>query len=86
MLYTLWHGSGLKVMSIVHPSRNSFKHELLAGNLVGLPIFQEHGEIDDNVPVFHSRQMFQLLGEKSIRSSLESIEYFNELPSKEHWY
>ena len=45
-----------------------------------LPIFQQHGDKDDNVPAFHSRRMHQVLREAGWKSQ------YSELVGKGHWF
>ncbi len=66
--------------SIIDASMNSYRHELLAENAKGIPILQQHGSKDDNVPVYHSRLMSQLLSEAGWPST------YAELPNEGHWF
>ncbi|KAI9759384.1 MAG: hypothetical protein M4579_002373 [Chaenotheca gracillima] len=59
---------------------NDYKHEMLVENVAGIPILQQHGSGDDNVPVYHSRRMHELIGRTGIHS-----EYF-ELDGAPHWF
>lgn len=59
----MWHKADPKKMATISASLNTYKHELLAGNVVGTPILQQHGREDDNVPTPHSRRMPQLVSE-----------------------
>lgn len=67
-------------MAISLASVNSYRHELLADNSKGIPILQQHGGADDNVPPWHSRFMHQLLQ----LSGWNSV--YNELPGAPHYY
>lgn len=61
-------------------SRSTYKHELLLSNLAGIPIAQQHGSDDDNVPVYHARLM---------HTSLDQIQWpsrYDEIPGKGHWF
>jgi hypothetical protein len=53
---------------------------LLVGNLAGIPVAQQHGAADDNVPTYHGRLMHELLDQAQWPSEYE------ELPGKGHWY
>jgi len=75
----MWHESDPKKKSVVFASLNSYKHELLAENMVGTPIIQQHGQDDDNVPVFHSRRMSQLITEAGWKTD------YWEIPGRVHW-
>ncbi|KAL8696945.1 MAG: hypothetical protein Q9224_002538 [Gallowayella concinna] len=46
----------------------------------GIPVHQQHGSLDDNVPPLHSRRLSQLMSQKGCPS-----EYI-ELPGKGHWF
>lgn len=76
----MWQDSDPIVSSVLQRSRSSYKHELLLENAAGIPIFQQHGSNDDNVPVYHSRLMHELLGRTQWPSQ------YNELPGKGHWF
>ena len=67
-------------MSIIHQSLSSYRHELLLDNAKGIPIQQQHGSDDDNVPVFHSRRTHQLLWQSG------NLAKYEELEGKGHWY
>lgn len=76
----MWKESDPLLMSVLHTSMNSFKNELLVENLAGIPILQQHGSEDDNVPAYHSRLMSQLLSETSWPSE------YVELLGMGHWF
>ncbi|KAL4927822.1 uncharacterized protein BDV17DRAFT_118898 [Aspergillus undulatus] len=78
--YNMWRDSEPLISSILHESRASFKHELLLANVAGIPILQQHGSDDANVPAYHSRLMHALLGETGWSSD------YVELPGKGHWF
>lgn len=66
--------------AILHAARANYRHELLVENLVGIPILQQHGSADDNVPVYHSRLMNTLLAQIGQQAN------YSELPGKGHWF
>ncbi|OOQ90945.1 hypothetical protein PEBR_01821 [Penicillium brasilianum] len=78
--YTMWHDSESSLSSVLSRSRSSYKNELLVGNLAGIPVAQQHGGNDDNVPAYHGRLMHELLGHAQWPSE------YRELPGKGHWY
>lgn len=80
----MWQESDPRAMAVVLAALNPERHELLVDNLVDIPILQVHGSEDDNVPVFHSRRMFQLLGEASSQKA-ELYSDYSELKGKSHW-
>jgi len=77
---SLWHEADPARTAIVQASLADHRHELLISNAKGIPIMQEHGDTDDNVPVYHSRRMSQLINETSWRSN-----YF-EVGGEGHWF
>ena len=78
--YNMWHEASPKKMGLVMASLDSYKHELLVENLVGTPILQGHGELDDNVPTFHSRRMSLLVSNAGWQTK------YHEFQGKGHWY
>jgi predicted esterase len=78
--YQLWKPMDPKRRAIIEASANSYRHELLASNAKGIPIYQQHGSADDNVPTWHSRQMSQLLAETGWPSN------YSEISGKGHWW
>ncbi|KAH1696449.1 hypothetical protein KXW95_001455 [Aspergillus fumigatus] len=78
--YNLWQDFEPLLSFVLSRSRSSYKHELLLSNVAGIPILQQHGSIDDNVPVFHSRLMHELLGQTQWRSQ------YDELQGQNHWF
>jgi predicted esterase len=78
--YELWQPSDPKRTAIISGSLNSYRHEMLLPNIAGIPIQQQHGEIDDNVPAYHSRllaQQLQLAGADS---------EYAEIKGRNHWW
>ncbi|KAF2397139.1 alpha/beta-hydrolase [Trichodelitschia bisporula] len=78
--YQFWLPMDPHRRAIIEASANSFRHELLASNGKGIPILQQHGDQDDNVPAYHSRFMHHLLEQAGWRST------YNELAGKGHWF
>src|SRR6266516_7642847 len=76
----MWKQAPPSLISVVHQAMSSFRHELLAENMVGTPIIVQHGSSDDNVPPYHSRLMNSLLGE--IGADVDYV----ELPNQGHWF
>ncbi|EPS43033.1 hypothetical protein H072_2982 [Dactylellina haptotyla CBS 200.50] len=83
--YVLWQELEPQAWAILQSSMNPFRLELLAENLQGLPIFNAHGERDDNVPVFSSRRMFEILGNTVQVGGVQNQGYI-EYPQKGHWW
>lgn len=78
--YTFWRTADPGRMAIVHASMNSYRHDLLLENAKSIPVFEQHGTADDNVPVYHSRLMSQRIQEAGANST-----YF-EIEGKPHWW
>jgi hypothetical protein len=78
--YCLWQEAEPHLSSILQASRSSFKHELLLENLQAIPVMQQHGSDDENVPAYHSRLMHGLM-EFTGWPSL-----YHELPGMGHWF
>ncbi|EXJ91742.1 hypothetical protein A1O3_00292 [Capronia epimyces CBS 606.96] len=78
--YLLWNEADPLQVGIIQTSMNSFRHELLTENLAGIPIFQQHGTEDANVPVYHSRLMNTLLAQ------VGQVADYSELPGRGHWF
>jgi predicted esterase len=78
--YQLWRPMDPRRRAIIEASANSYRHELLASNAKYIPMLQQHGSVDDNVPAYHSRLMSQLLWETGWPSN------YSELAGKGHWF
>jgi len=69
-----------KRRAVVDAALNSWRLELMIENANNIPIHQQHGSKDDNVPVYHSRLMYLLLGEAG------SVSNYTELTGIGHWF
>ncbi|KAL1306419.1 hypothetical protein AAFC00_005122 [Neodothiora populina] len=78
--YNLWTPMDPLVRMLLETSLSDYKHELLLQNAEQIPIMQQHGSVDDNVPAFHSRLMNCLLRQVKADSS------YVELEDKNHWF
>jgi predicted esterase len=78
--YQFWKPMDPRRRTVIEASANSYRHELLASNAKGIPIYQQHGSADNNVPAYHSRLMSQLLAEAEWPSN------YSELNGKGHWF
>ncbi|EFQ91843.1 hypothetical protein PTT_11211 [Pyrenophora teres f. teres 0-1] len=78
--YHLWQPADPRRTAVISASLNSFRHEMLMPNAQGIAIQQQHGEIDDNIPAYHSR----LLAEQLHRNHADSS--YNEVAGKNHWW
>lgn len=78
--YELWQPADPRRTAVIGASLNSYRHEMLMANARGIPIQQQHGEIDNNVPAYHSRFLAQQLQLAGSNSS------YNEVPDHVHWW
>lgn len=78
--YVMWNEADSLQNAILSISRSSFHHEVLVNNLASVPIFQQHGSADDNVPAYHSRLMNSLLAQSG------QMAQYLEMPNKGHWF
>lgn len=78
----MWNESDVRVASAVSNALKSFRHELLVGNFKGIPVLQQHGDADENVPAFHSRRLNQLIAQTGSGWLCNYV----ELQGKGHWY
>lgn len=72
--YHFWRSADPARSAIVQASLNSYMHELLLSNAKDIPLLQQHGSADDNVPAYHSRLMHQLLPQNGAESTYLEIE------------
>ncbi|WEW56329.1 hypothetical protein PRK78_001772 [Emydomyces testavorans] len=78
--FNLWHNAEASLAAVLESARGNFKHELLIENFVEIPILQQHGADDDNVPAYHSRLMHQLTWEG------QTMTRYYEIPGAGHWF
>lgn len=76
----MWQNLEPSLLSVLLRSRSSYKHELLLENVAGIPVVQQHGSDDDNVPAYHSRLIHEMLGQISWPSK------YKELLGAGHWF
>lgn len=80
--YQMWAEADPGVTTSLRNSMRSSRHELLISNFKGIPILQQHGSADDNVPAFHSRRMNQLI----TQMNGDLLHQYVELKGKSHWF
>lgn len=78
--YVMWREASPLADSVIQNALISYRHELLLGNVTGVPIYQQHGSKDDNVPPYHSRLLNTLLHEAGC------LPQYVELSEKTHWF
>jgi len=78
--YDMWQPADPRRTAIVSASLNSYRHEMLMSNIKGIPVEQQHGNLDDNVPAYHSRFLAQQLHLAGAQSN------YSEVPGRNHWW
>lgn len=78
----MWREEDPTIFSLLQKSLRDYRHELLVGNCLGIPLMLQHGGADDNVPPFHSRRMNQLISQSAETPPLKYV----ELTGKGHWF
>ncbi|KAI7273497.1 alpha/beta-hydrolase [Hortaea werneckii] len=78
--YTFWRTTDPGKDAVIQASLNSYRHELLLENAKGIPILQQHGSEDANVPPYHSRLLSELLEQAGVATE------YHEMPGKPHWW
>jgi len=78
--YELWRPADPRRTAIIQSGLNSYRHELLLANAKDIPILQQHGSNDDNVPAYHSRLMHQLLTQNY------ALSVYHEMKGKPHYW
>lgn len=78
--FHLWQEADPWQTALVQAARANYRHELLVENLVGMPLLQQHGSVDDNVPAYHSRLMNTLLAQVGQQAN------YSELRGRGHWF
>ena len=80
--YQMWVEANPGITMLLQNMMRSFRHELLVSNFKGIPIMQQHGSADNNVPAFHSRRMNQLISQMNG----DFCHQYVELKGKSHWF
>lgn len=75
----MWHEMDSKKAGLILAAMNSYRLELLVENIVGTPIRQGHGQLDENVQTFHSRRIHLLSEEAGWETE------YTEYPGRGHW-
>ncbi|KAF2156221.1 hypothetical protein K461DRAFT_221723 [Myriangium duriaei CBS 260.36] len=78
--YCLWHPMDPAIRALLDGTLLSYRHELLLENLKDIPVLQQHGSADDNVPPYHSRLLRHLSGE------VDADTTYNEVRDRGHWF
>ncbi|KAL8960675.1 MAG: hypothetical protein Q9193_002659, partial [Seirophora villosa] len=78
--YHFWHEADPRITAVIQSSLSDYRHELLLENSCGVPVHQQHGGLDDNVPPSHSRRLSLLLRQIGCPSE------YVELPGQGHYF
>ena len=78
----MWTETEPQVQQCLNNALIDSRHEVMIKNFAGIPILQQHGSADDNVPVFHARRMQQLIATENGANKVA----YNECEGKGHWY
>ncbi|KAK4631568.1 hypothetical protein CLAFUR4_03715 [Fulvia fulva] len=78
--YTLWQVADPGRTAIVQASLGSYRHEMLLSNAKDIPVLQQHGGADDNVPPYNSRLMAQRIQQAGADST------YVEIPGQPHYW
>jgi poly(3-hydroxybutyrate) depolymerase len=85
--YHLWQAADPERTAVISASLNSYRHEMLMPNAHGIPVQQQHGQIDDNVPAYHSRLLAEQLYRTGVSSGVTRANAtYNEVPGQNHWW
>lgn len=77
---TLWSQVEPQKRAVVDFALATHRNELFTPNFVDKPIYQQHGMLDDNVPVFHSSLIHRLINETGSKSAYDVV------PGRGHWW
>jgi hypothetical protein len=78
--YNLWGQMDPAKLAVQQSSLVNYQHELLSPMVRGIPVYQQHGSNDDNLPAYHSRLMHQMIAEAGWKTN------YSELARKGHWW
>ncbi|CAN9370486.1 unnamed protein product [Alternaria alternata] len=85
--YHLWQAADPGRTAVVSASINSYRHEMLMPNAHGIPVQQQHGEIDDNVPAYNSRLLAEQLFRTGVSPGVTGAKArYNEVAGQNHWW
>jgi len=78
--YVSWHTSDPGREAVIQAALLNYRHELLLENAQDIPVLQQHGSKDDNVPVYNSRLLAQRIQQAGADST------FFEVPGQGHYW
>ena len=78
--YVWWQTADPGREAVVQSTLLNYRHELLLENAKDIPVLQQHGSNDDNVPVYNSRLLAQRIHQAGANST------FFEVPGKPHYW
>lgn len=78
--YVWWHTMDPHREAVVQSALLNYRHELLLENAQGIPVIQQHGSADDNVPPYNSRLLAQRISQAGASST------YHEFLGKPHYW
>ncbi|KAG0145246.1 hypothetical protein CROQUDRAFT_46087 [Cronartium quercuum f. sp. fusiforme G11] len=69
--------------SIISIAQSIYSNDLHLSNLIHTPMLIKHGELDDNVPAYHSKTLYSLL--LTWGADPDSVT-FEGVPNQKHWF
>jgi hypothetical protein len=78
--YNLWSPADPRKVAVQQAGLSPYRHDLLVPMLKGIPVYQQHGGNDDNVPTYHSKLMHQLIAQSGWYSR------YSEVVDHGHWW
>ncbi|KAI4621817.1 hypothetical protein J4E80_004190 [Alternaria sp. BMP 0032] len=85
--YHLWQPADPGRTAVISASLNNYRHEMLMPNAHGIPVQQQHGEIDDNVPAYNGRLLAEQLYRTGVSSGITGAKAsYNEVAGANHWF
>jgi hypothetical protein len=75
--FTFWKPTSPAKRAVVEAATLHYRHEMFASNFKGIPVLQQHGSGDDNVPAYHSRFMHEMAAGGT---------NYSEVQGRGHWW
>lgn len=82
------HFNDAALSGVLRSSLNAFDNDLFASNMAGLPMLLKYGSMDDNVPIWHSREMASLIEmwNRQSHADHDHLVKVSEVPDKSHYW
>ncbi|CED82113.1 Peptidase S9, prolyl oligopeptidase, catalytic domain [Phaffia rhodozyma] len=81
--WTSMHWADPALAGVLMNGLSMWDNDIHASNAAWLPVLLVHGRDDDNVPVWHGREMRSLIGQWT--GSLDHVSLY-EVPNEGHWF